>query len=105
MPKLQIHQYDPSGVVVHESEVHITNAANELMIQGMKQAMDKSMTETELRIADLELRIGDIDLSLTMTSYGFATIPPHYRALLATREHLTEELRCLKQSVPQQQSE
>ncbi len=63
------------------------------------------MTETELRIADLESRIGDIDLRLTMTNCGFATIPVHYRALLVTREHLMEELRCLKQSLPQRQSE
>jgi hypothetical protein len=106
MPKLQIHQYDPSGVVVHESEVHITNAANELMIQGMKQAMEKSMTETELRIADLELRIGDIELVIALDNSGRVKLL--YSQILDLEDQksrLTEELQCLKQSLPQQQSE
>jgi len=63
------------------------------------------MTETELRIADLELRIGDIELVLASVSYGYTMLPPHLVPLIAKREKLMEELRCLKQSLPQQQSE
>jgi len=63
------------------------------------------VTEAELRIADLELRIGDIDLTMVGLCYGMAYPPPQYYRLSKDRARLTEELRCLKQSLPQRRSE
>jgi hypothetical protein len=64
------------------------------------------MTETELRIADLELRIGDIDLALQVyADDGEYSHEIDADMLIDRRARLTEELRCLKQSLPQQQSE
>jgi hypothetical protein len=64
------------------------------------------MTETELRIADLELRIGDIGLVFcAWANEELDLTDGDLRGLLARKARLTEELRCLKQSVPQQRSE
>jgi hypothetical protein len=62
------------------------------------------MTETELRIADLELRIGDIDLAFQV----YANNGEHSHEIDADmftdmRARLTEELQCLKQSLPVRQ--
>ena len=62
------------------------------------------MTETELRIADLELRIGDLELALiARKNLGLFDRTTHM--YMDSKERLTEELQCLKQSLPQRQSE
>ena len=62
------------------------------------------MTETELRIADLELRIGDLELALiSRKNLGIFDRTTH--TYMDSKDRLTEELQCLKQSLPQQQSE
>jgi hypothetical protein len=70
------------------------------------------MTETELRIADLELRIGDIELMLLgmgrqaeMFLKQSELLSQHIDTAIALRQKFMEELRCLKQSLPQQRSE
>ena len=64
------------------------------------------MTETELRIADIELRIGDIDLALAIGGNKAMTFTSgQILSMDAQRARLTEELRCLKQSLPVRQSE
>jgi hypothetical protein len=56
------------------------------------------MTETELRIADLELRIGDLELALiSRKNLGIFDRTTH--TYMDSKDRLTEELQCLKQSL------
>ncbi len=64
------------------------------------------MTETELRIAGLELRIGDVDLVMQMwMDNRIVLLVEQVHEFHDTLSRLKEKLRCLKQSLPQRQSE
>ena len=62
------------------------------------------MTETELRIADIELRIGDLELAL-ISRKNLVIFDRTTHTYMDSKERLTEELQCLKQSLPVRQSE
>ena len=74
---------------------------------GLCESCDDStqlsrVSDLDLQISNLELKIGDCTFLLVCR---FNTDANEVHKLIAVRERLTEELRCLKQSVPQQQSE
>jgi hypothetical protein len=74
------------------------------LLGNVQRTVRNEMTETELRIADLELRIGDIDLTLALGGSGRVTLGSlQILDMDDQRRRLTEELRCLKQSLPVRQ--